>query len=699
MVSNIKIQGRIIGGFTAVVILLAAAIGITVFNVSDIQKQSHRIVDLRVPTSAASQAMVNNINSSLAALRGWMLTGNDTFRKGRAAVWADIAKVSEDMDNLSQTWTNPKNVEVWSKFKEILGEFQAAQMKVEEIANSSDEFPANQILVTQAAPLANILVTEITNIITLERNEAATPERKALLGMMADTRGTTARGLANIRAFLLTGNPKFKKLFDVMWTKNTKRFGDLKNNKSLLTPEQLVSFKKFEEARTKFLPLPVKMFEIRGGKKWNMAGYTLVTKAAPQAGKLLDILLGAQNDQGVREGGMVANQKNLLLNDASDQASNIKILTNELWVILAIGIAMGIAISLLTARSIVNPVKAMTEAMGILAGGDKTVEIPGVERKDEIGEMASAVQIFKDNMIRADELAEAQRREEEAQRVRGQKIEQLTADFDHAVSGTLEIVASSATEMEATAQGLLTTAEQSSQQATAVAAASEEASTNVQTVAAATEELGGSISEISRQVNQSTDISAKAVEDAQKTNEDIQQLAEAADRIGEVVSLITDIAEQTNLLALNATIEAARAGEAGKGFAVVASEVKNLANQTAKATEEISNQIGGIQSSTRDAVSAIEGIGMTIGEISEIAASIAAAVDQQNSATQEIARNIEQAASGTTEVNVNISGVNQAASETGSSATEVLQATSSLNKETNELRGVVEGFLTDIRAA
>jgi methyl-accepting chemotaxis protein len=697
MFSNVKIQGRIVAGFAAIVLLLAVSISITIFSTSNIQSQSDRIVNLRVPTSAASQAMVNNINASLANLRGWMLTGNEQFKKGRAAVWSDIAKVRDDMDTLSKTWTNPKNVEMWASFKGTLDEFQAAQAKTEKIANSADQYPANRILVTEAAPLANILVTEITNIITLERDEPATPERKALLGMMADTRGTTARGLANIRAFLLTGDAKFKKLFDVLWAKNAKRFGDLKDNKALLTPEQLTSFENFDAARIKFLPLPPQMFSIRASKKWNMANFTLVTEAAPRGGKLLNILLGPSNDQGAREGGMVANQKALLLNDAANQSDSIHKLTLILWVMLAIGLVAGATISILTARSIVNPVKAMTTSMGVLAEGDKSVDIPGVERTDEVGDMAAAVQVFKDNMIRADQLAEAQRLEEEAQRARGVKIEQLTADFDQAVSKTLEVVAASATQMEATAQGLSATAEQTSRQATTVAAASEEASTNVQTVAAATEELGGSISEISRQVSQSSNISKQAVLDAQKTNQDIEELATAAVRIGEVVNLITDIAEQTNLLALNATIEAARAGDAGKGFAVVASEVKNLANQTAKATEEISNQIDGIQTSTKGAVNSIGGIGATINEISEIAASISAAVEQQNAATQEIARNIEQAASGTTEVNTNISGVNQAAAETGNSATEVQEATSSLNKETAELRGVVEEFLSSIR--
>jgi methyl-accepting chemotaxis protein len=366
---------------------------------------------------------------------------------------------------------------------------------------------------------------------------------------------------------------------------------------------------------------------------------------------------------------------------------------------LAVVLAIGAAVSFFATRSITVPINNITGVMKELADGDTSVEVPGSDRRDEIGQMAEAVLVFKTSMIRTDELAKAQREEEEAQRVRAQRIEELTKDFDKSVSGTLEIVSSSATEMEATAQSLSATADQTSQQATTVAAASEQASANVQTVATATTELSSSISEISRQVTQSSEISNRAVEDAQKTNSDIEELAEAAKRIGEVVSLITDIAEQTNLLALNATIEAARAGDAGKGFAVVASEVKNLANQTAKATEEISSQIGGVQKSTQNAVAAIGGISTIIGDINEIASSIASAVEEQSAATQEISRNVEQAANGTQEVSSNIAGVNQAATETGSAATQVLTATNSLNKETTGLRDVVEKFLTDIRAA
>ncbi len=275
---------------------------------------------------------------------------------------------------------------------------------------------------------------------------------------------------------------------------------------------------------------------------------------------------------------------------------------------------------------------------------------------------------------------------------------ELANNFETNVSAVVEAVSSASTEMQATAESMSTTAEETTRQASAVAAASEEAAANVQTVAAAAEQLSNSINEISRQVAESTKISATAVEEARRTNTEVEGLAEAAQKIGEVVDLINDIASQTNLLALNATIEAARAGEAGKGFAVVASEVKSLANQTAQATEEISQQIGNIQSATTTAVTAIKGIDEIISKISEVTTSIASAVEQQGAATNEIAQNVQQASSGTQEVSSNIGGVNQAASETGNAAGQVLEAASGLSRDSEILKQAVQSFLQEVRA-
>jgi len=355
-------------------------------------------------------------------------------------------------------------------------------------------------------------------------------------------------------------------------------------------------------------------------------------------------------------------------------------------------------LALMIGRGISKPIGDMTAAMGTLADGQLETEIPAQDYSNELGQMADAVEVFKNNAIRTKEMeAEAEENKRKAEQEKRQIMLKMADDFEASIGGVVNTVSSASTEMQSSAQTLSATAEQTSKQSAAVAAASEEASTNVQTVASASEELSSSISEISRQVAQSTRVAGDAVKEVENANEKVQGLASAAQKIGEVVALITDIADQTNLLALNATIEAARAGDAGKGFAVVASEVKNLANQTAKATEDISAQIGGIQGATEDAVAAIGSIGSIFNQMNEIASTIASAVEEQGAATQEIARNVEQAAAGTGEVSANITGVNQAASETGQSAGQLLEAATELSQQSEILRGEVDKFLANIR--
>jgi methyl-accepting chemotaxis protein len=370
-----------------------------------------------------------------------------------------------------------------------------------------------------------------------------------------------------------------------------------------------------------------------------------------------------------------------------------------LVVLLGFGLVTAVASFFIVARLVVGPLKAMTVVMTRLAEGDKSVDIPATGKKNEIGDMAKAVLVFKENMIRNDEMLAEQEAERATKEKRTERVAELTDGFDAKARDVLQTVASAATELQQTAETMAATAEQTNQQATAVATASNQATANVQTVATASEELSASISEIGRQVNQSAKIAANAVEEAARTNEAVRGLDEAANKIGEVVTLINDIAGQTNLLALNATIEAARAGEAGKGFAVVAQEVKNLANQTAKATEEISAQISSVQEETRDTVTAIDNIMQVINEISDISTTIASAVEEQGVSTQEIARNVQQAAQGTQEVNTNIAGVTQAASSTGAASSQVLDSASQLSAQAEGLRGDVEKFLADVRAA
>ena len=371
------------------------------------------------------------------------------------------------------------------------------------------------------------------------------------------------------------------------------------------------------------------------------------------------------------------------------------------WIIGALIVAMLVAVlaGFAIIRSVASPITALTEAMRRLTERDMTAEIAGLGRKDEIGAMAGSVQMFKDNMVQADQAAATERVERTAKEQRATRLEALVRGFEAKVAHLVGLLASSATEMEATARSMSATAGQTNDQAAGVAAAAEEASAGVQTVAASAEELSSSISEITRQVAQSAKITEKAVADARRTDTTVRALAEGAQRIGQVVELISSIAGQTNLLALNATIEAARAGDAGKGFAVVASEVKSLAGQTAKATEEIGAQITRLQSETKDAVEAIKGITAVIEEVSSIATAIASAVEEQGAATAEIARNVQQTAGSARLVTTNIAGVSEGAASTGAAADQVLSAAGELSRQAESLSAEVSGFVADVRAA
>jgi methyl-accepting chemotaxis protein len=350
-------------------------------------------------------------------------------------------------------------------------------------------------------------------------------------------------------------------------------------------------------------------------------------------------------------------------------------------------------------RNILRRIRELQRAMQLLSAGDLDTEIVRSRQNDEIGAMKETLTVFRDSMIEARALASEQDKDRVVKAERAAQMEAKIAEFEGTVRSALDNLAQSANSMQSTAQSMSTTADQSNALVNAVASAAEETSVNVQTVSSGTEQLSSSIEEISKQVVTSAAIAKKAVEEAGATDTTVQSLADSASRISVVVDLIQTIASQTNLLALNATIEAARAGEAGRGFAVVASEVKSLASQTAKATEEIRTQIASMQQVTTSAVGAIQGIGRIIGEIDNVTTTIAAAVEEQGAATREIARNIQHAAGGTSEVSSNIVGVSTASAEAGAAATEVLSASDALRREADMLRGEIDAFLNNMRAA
>jgi methyl-accepting chemotaxis protein len=381
----------------------------------------------------------------------------------------------------------------------------------------------------------------------------------------------------------------------------------------------------------------------------------------------------------------------------SDAAQSQGTVLLSIFTILAL--VIGVAAWFWMDRGTARPLGALSLRMRALGEGDNTSAVPAVERKDEVGQMAQAVEGFRQSAIERERIAAEQAAEQAAKLARTERVDALVRRFEAEATEALRAVASASTELDATARAMQETAQDGNSQATTLAAAAEQASANVQTVAASTEEMSSSIAEVARQIAETARVARQTADEARATDGAVASLAESANRIGEVVRLIGDIASQTNLLALNATIEAARAGEAGKGFAVVASEVKQLASQTAKATEEIGQQIGAMQAETTRAVDAIRGIARTIESMDGLTSQVASAAEEQAAAVQEIGRAVAQAAAGTTEVSRTASGVTEGAQRTGAAATQLRAASGELSQQAEGLRGQVDGFLSGIRAA
>ncbi len=913
-----KIVTKIQIGFGAVALILIGIVSTAIWQTSEVKSISDKVVDLRVPTAQSSLEMLNGINHSLAALRGWMILGKDKFKVERAKAWeTEITPALKKMQGFAKNWTNPKNIERLKIIQTKLDDFKKYQKEIEDISGTMDNLPANKILLEEAAPKANILVKNITKIINIETTLPATPQRKALLGMMADVRGTTARSLANIRAYLLSGDQKFKDGFDTMWAKNIKRFGDLTNNQSLLTPEQQGLFKEFTAARTAFAPLPPKMFEIRNGVEWNVANRWLGTKAAPTAFTIKSKL-----------DGMTANQKQLLANDMVGSKNRFDSLEVSLWILLAVGISLTWLFANIIIKAVKGPIEDAARVQAIVENapinimyadtenyklqymnpssvetlksieqylpvpvekiignsidifhnnpahqrkilsnpnnlpfhsqfslGPEILDLQASAIKDSdgkyIGAMVSwdivtkklamekttkqlagyvennpgnmmaanseliirylnpasqktlksleqylpvkvqdivgqSVDIFHKNpdhqrkilsnpsnlphtariqvgpeileltispnldsegnyfgpmvgweiatdKVKAETAAnEANKREQGAAKTLQDKVDSMLEVVEAASNGDLtksvtvngsdaigqmgaglskllnnlinnisqignnaNTLGNSSGGLTDVSQLMAGNAEETSNQANVVSAASEEVSKNVQTVATGIEEMTASIKEIAQNANEAARVTKEAVEAAEQTNATVVKLGESSVEIGEVIKVITSIAEQTNLLALNATIEAARAGEAGKGFAVVASEVKELANQTGKATEDISKKIQAIQQDSKSSEEAIQNISTIINRINDISSTIASAVEEQTATTNEIGRNITEAATGTQEIAQNITGVATAAQSTSQGATDTQNSAKELSAISSELRELVGMFKID----
>ncbi len=456
----------------------------------------------------------------------------------------------------------------------------------------------------------------------------------------------------------------------------------------IASAEERKLHEEFRKSWTAFVNISMDVLTLSRNHEQAKALDLFFDKASPIGYESSEILAKslALSDKGADAAGRAANES---------YAFSFKVMFG----VLSLTALLGIGIGFYVVRDVSSGIASIVTPMQALGKGDLSAMVSHQGEKTEIGAMADTLQVFKEALIAKKATDEAAAADAEAKIERGRRVDAITRNFETMIGEIVQTVSSASTQLESSAGTLSATADRSEKLTTAVAAASEEASTNVQSVASATEELSSSVNEISRQVQELARMATDAVGQTRVTNDRVSQLSKAASRIGDVVELINTIAGQTNLLALNATIEAARAGEAGRGFAVVASEVKALAEQTAKATGEIGQQISGIQAATEELVTAIKAISGTIERLSEISSTIAAAVEEQGAATQEISRNVQQAAQGTQQVSANISDVQRGASETGTASSQVLSAAQSLSGDSNRLKLEVGKFLESVRAA
>ncbi len=663
---NLRISGRLYGGFAALLLFCVGLAGFAVWQLGELRTQVAAMT-----LQSENTIRVGDIATNLQAIRRAILRyAFDHDEKSYAEAETRLKTAS---DLLVQADKTTKSEERRAAYREISRDVEELKVKRLALGDAVKQLVAGRALLFSDGDKMAEDVQKFVD--AAEKSDTASGaaflEAKVLLVRVANWRMLAtrdAKGFATFKANTEKAQAQIALL----------EKADLPSNLAALLANVKTGVAKYAEAFNKTGP------NLVAGDDLYYKAITPLTMDAVAKLDAVKELIGKAFAK------TTANTEGLISTTVTMQE-----------IVAGAAVAIGLLIAFLIARGIIKPLSGLTSGMKELAGGNFGVVLPGLDRKDEIGDMAQAVETFK---VRAEEKA---REEAEAKATQDQiAAKQRKADmikladgFEAAVGEIVETVSSASTELEASAGTLTSTAARAQELTTMVAAASEEASTNVQSVASATEEMASSVNEISRQVQELARMAGEAVEQARKTNDRVSELSKAAARIGDVVELINTIAGQTNLLALNATIEAARAGEAGRGFAVVASEVKALAEQTAKATGEIGQQISGIQAATHELVGAIKEISGTIERLSEISSTIAAAVEEQGAATQEISRNVQQAAQGTQQVSSHIVDVQRGAGETGSASSQVLAAAQSLSGDSNRLKLEVGKFLNTVRAA
>ncbi len=744
---NIKIGQKLLLGFGIISLLLAVIVFTAIIKVSNTEGITSRVIELRAPTAKLGVELLNGLNYSLANLRGYMLLGKNEFKKSREDAWnKQINPSLEKMLVLSENWSVEGSKTKLKKMISLFKELQTAQEEIENISGTLENLPAQKTLVEQAAPKAEIMANSITAMIEHEKKLEATVGRKALLAIMADIRGSLGLGIANIRAYLLTGDEKYKNKFDDFWAINSKRFKDLQKNKYQLTPQQKLEYRKLSEARRIFSPIPPKMFEIRGSEGWNIANLWLGTKAAPLAAEITSNLEG-----------MIKIQEDLMNRDSHLAASSINELNLSLWVIFAIGLIISIFIGITTTKLIKTPLLEINDVAQTISSGDLTKRV-NYKSKDEFGELGTAFNEMVDNIQIANDavrkekaaveqkvkeaVAESEKNSEYLSRstnqllgamtkfangdltvsvnseIKDDDIGQLFDGFNTAVKNiknmieqvmdSVKATASATSEISSSSEQMAAGAQEQSAQATEIAGAVEEMSAtilettkNAGIAAKSAKEAGVIANDGGTVVNETVVGMNRIAEVVSEAAIAVKELGTNSNKIGEIIQVIDDIADQTNLLALNAAIEAARAGEQGRGFAVVADEVRKLAERTTKATKEIAGMIKEIQKDTGGVITSIEQGAIEVEKGKDLAAKAGASMEDIVSSTNkvvdvinQVAAASEEQASASEQISLNIEGINTVTHQSAAGVQEIAKSSENLNKLTKNLISVISQFKT-----
>jgi methyl-accepting chemotaxis protein len=668
MLRKYSIGLRLSLAFSFLTLILALTSVVSIYKINVISKQINTVVDLRIPTSQASASVLNGVNHALAALRGWMLLGKDKFRIERQLAWdTEIIPAIALLDKMSVNWTNPENKARLNEMKTLLRSFEKEQIKIENIAQTQQNIPSITMLYEQAAPQASIMSSKITNLIDIELTLEATAQRKALLGMMADVRGTLGLGIANIRGYLLSGDEKYRTNFEQLWHKNKLRFSDLTKQKNLLNSKQKEAFSDYNKAKDIFQLLPQQMLTSRSQDDWNLANHWLATKAAP-LGFQIKVILEK----------MTINQKELLTNNTTKLLDTSETAKLHAWIILLIGSVIAFTLSRLIIQSIRVPVKLLSNALELVdKNNDLTIQIANFGR-DELSDATVIINnMLKKFRVSIEKVADAS----DQMSTSAEETSVISNEIEKSIqeqAGQTELIATAITEMAATvkdvAQSTLTTSDASSEAKNSVADGSQIMQQTILTINQLTEKIDG-------------------------TSSTIFELEQSSNEIASVLEVINSIADQTNLLALNAAIEAARAGDQGRGFAVVADEVRALAARTQQSTGEISSIITKLQTNAKEAVISMEHSQHQVKEVVDkaenagnILITISKAITNINEMSSHIATASEQQEVVTEEINISIVSINDKTHEAVEAIVQTSKAGSELSKLSSNLQELVSKF-------